>query len=129
MVTIEKSHTVMLVDNEEDNLALYSDYLTKMGHTVLHTYVNGDSILRDIDEEAPDIYILDYLLPGVRNGIDIAIGIFEKLPSSSIIFLTAFELMENEISKHDIFYRKNIDILIKPVKLHDIKNSIFKLVH
>jgi len=129
MVTSEKHYTVMILDDEEDNLALYSDYLTSIGHTILHTYVNGENIMQDIDVEAPDIYIVDYILPGVKNGIDVAVEILKKCPLSCIIFLTAFELLGNEISKHDIFYDKNIEVLIKPVKLNQIQNSILNLVH
>jgi hypothetical protein len=42
--------------------------------------------------------------------------------------MTAFELLRKEISKRDIFYDKNIDVLIKPVKLSQIQNSLINLV-
>ena len=59
----------MLLDDEEDILTLYSDYLSNMGHRILSTYVNADSILQDIGIELPDIYIIDYRLPGnIRSG-------------------------------------------------------------
>ena len=50
----------MILDDEEDILTLYSDYLSNMGHRILSTYVNADSILHDIGIEPPDIYIIDY---------------------------------------------------------------------
>jgi hypothetical protein len=45
------------------------------------------------------------------------------------MFITAFEFLDHEISKHEIFYDKNIDILIKPVKLRQIEDSLLSLVH
>ena len=62
MVTKEKTYTIMLLDDEEDILKLYSDYLTMKGHRVIHTYVNAENILKDIDIECPDAYIVDYRL-------------------------------------------------------------------
>lgn len=46
------------------------------------------------------------------------------------MFITAFEFLDHEISKHDIFYDKNIEVLIKPVpvKLRQIENSLLSLV-
>ncbi|HET6727297.1 MAG TPA: response regulator [Nitrososphaeraceae archaeon] len=124
MVTTSETHTIMILDDEEDILKLYSDYLSRKGHRVLRTYVNVDTILDDIDIECPDVYIIDYRLPGNMNGIEIALEILNKFPAACIMFIIAFVLLEQEISKHDIFYNKNIDVLIKRVKLNQIQNSL-----
>jgi len=128
MVAKRQTYTIMILDDEEDILKLYNDYLSSKGHRVIHTYVNSETILQDIDIECPDVYIIDYKLLGNMNGIDVAIEIFKKFPSANIIFITAFELLEQEISKHNIFYDKNIDVLIKPVKLDQIQNSLIHLL-
>ena len=128
MVAIRKKLTIKILDDEEDILVLYGDYLTKQGHRVLNTYVNGETILEDIDIERPDIYIIDYLLPGNKNGIEVASEILKKFPSSCIMFITGFELLNEEISKYDIFYGKNIDILIKPVRLRLLEDSLLNLL-
>jgi len=99
-----------------------------MGHRILSSYVNADNILQDIDIESPDIYIIDYRLPGNINGVEVAIEILKKFPSACIIFITAFELLEKDLSKHDIFRDKNIDVLIKPIKLNRIQNSLLTLL-
>ena len=128
MITTRETHTIMILDDDEDILKLYSDYLSCMGHRVLKAYVNADTILDDIDIECPDVYIIDYRLLGNMNGIEIAVEILNKFPSACIIFLTAFVLLDREISKHDIFYDKNIDVLLKPVKLIEIQNSLINLL-
>lgn len=117
----------MILDDEEDILTLYNDYLSRKGHRVIKTYVNSETILDDIDIERPDAYIIDYRLPGNRNGIEVASEILKKFPSSCIMFITAFEFLDHEISKHDIFFDKNIEILIKPVKLRQIEDSLLNL--
>jgi len=128
MVTTAKTYTIMILDDEEDILNLYSDYLTSMGHRVIRTYVNADTILEDINIEPPDVYIIDYRLLGNMNGIEVAIEILNKFPSTCIIFITAFEFVQKEISKRDIFKDKNMDVLIKPVKLNAIQNTIINLI-
>ena len=127
MVT-PKTYTIMILDDEEDILALYHDYLSSKGHRIIHTYVNADNILQDIDIECPDAYIIDYRLLGNMNGIEVAIEILKKFPLACIVFITAVELLDQEISKHDIFSDKNIDVLIKPVKLNEIQDSLTNLI-
>ena len=129
MVTTSETHTIMILDDEEDILKLYSDYLSRKGHRVLRTYVNADTILDDIDIECPDVYIIDYRLLGNINGIEVAVEILNKFPSACIIFITAFEFVQKEISKRDIFQGKNIDVLIKPIKLIAIQNAIINLIN
>ena len=118
----------MILDDEEDILNLYSDYLSSKGHRVLKTYVNADTILDDIDIEFPDLYIIDYRLLGNMNGIEVAVEILKKFPTACIVFITGVELLDQEISKHEIFREKNIDVLLKPVKLNRIQDSLLTLL-
>jgi DNA-binding NtrC family response regulator len=128
MVTTAKTYTIMILDDEEDILNLYSDYLSSKGHRVLKTYVNADTILDDIDIEFPDLYIIDYRLLGNMNGIEVAWEILKKFPTACIVFITGVELLDQEISKHEIFCDKNIDVLLKPVKLNRIQDSLLTLL-
>lgn len=128
MVTTSKTYTIMILDDEEDILTLYSDYLSSKGHRVLKTYVNADTILDDIDIEFPDLYIIDYRLLGNMNGIEVAVEILKKFPTACIVFITGVELLDQEISKHEIFCDKNIDVLLKPVKLNRIQDSLLTLL-
>lgn len=43
----------MILDDEEDILTLYHDYLSRKGHRIIRTYVNADTILQDIDIDPP----------------------------------------------------------------------------
>jgi DNA-binding NtrC family response regulator len=120
MVTTKK-YTIMILDDEEDIQILYHDYLSGKGHRIIRTYANADTILQDIDIEPPDVYIIDYRLLGNMNGVEVAFEILKKFPSACIVFITAVELLDQEISKHDIFSEKNIRTLLKPVKLRHIQ--------
>jgi DNA-binding NtrC family response regulator len=128
MVTNKKTYTIMILEDEDDILKLYNDYLSSKGHKILRTYLNAETILQDIDTEDPEVYIIDYILPDPINGIQVAIEILKKFPSACIMFITAFELLGIEISKHDIFNNKNIEVLLKPLRLDRIQNCLLNLV-
>ena len=63
------------------------------------------------------------------NGVEVAIEILKKFPTACIIFITAFELVRQEILRRDIFSGKNIDVLIKPVRLYNIQDSLSRLLN
>lgn len=128
MVATKQSLTIKILEDEEDILDLFGDYLSAQGHRVLNKYANVETILLEIDIECPDVYIIDYLLRGNNNGIDVACEILKKFPLSSILFVTGFELLNDEISKNEIFNEKNIDILIKPIRLVKLEDSLLNLV-
>lgn len=119
----------MMLEDDEDILTLYNDYLSSKGHQVVNKYKSANNILEDIDKECPDIFLIDYKLPGNKNGIEIAVEILNKFPSANILFITAYELLDRELLDNRIFDGKNIQVLLKPIKLHEIENSMVKLVN
>lgn len=128
MVLKREMLTIIILDDEVDILNLYGDYLSKQGHYVMNTYLNAETILANIDIESPDIYIIDYRLRGNKNGIEVASDILKKFPSSCIMFVTGYELLNEEISKDEIFQDKNIAVLIKPVRLGKLEDGLLNLV-
>lgn len=44
------------------------------------------------------------------------------------MFVSGFELLKDEISKRENFKDKNVDLLIKPVKLGKLEDSLINLV-
>lgn len=124
-----KKLKIMILEDEEDILILYKDFLVGKGHEITTTYKTGDEMINEIDSLRSDIYIIDFRLPGNKNGIDIAIEILTSFPSAPILFITAYEHLHKEISKNPVFYNKNIEVLVKPVKLDIIESTIFHLVN
>jgi DNA-binding LytR/AlgR family response regulator len=70
---------------------------------VATTFLNGKDIIKEINRATYEIYLIDYRLPTNNNGIDVAIEILIKFPSSRILFSTGYEDLQNEISKNPIF--------------------------
>ena len=124
-----KKLKVMILEDEEDILILYKDFLVGKGHEITTTYKTGDEVINEIDNLRSDIYMIDFRLPGNKNGIDIGIEILTRFPSAPILFITAYEHLHKEISENPVFYNKNIEVLVKPVKLDIIESTIFHLVN
>jgi DNA-binding response OmpR family regulator len=118
---------IMVVNDEEDILRLYSDYFSKRGHQVLKTYLTADNVMDDIERETPNMYVIDHKLPGTKNGLDLAAEILLKYPLAPILFVTANQYLESELSKHRIFDGKKIKVLLKPARLQQIENNMLDL--
>ncbi|MFW5688389.1 MAG: response regulator [Spirochaetota bacterium] len=61
---------ILVVDDDKKTVATIALYLRNEGHTVLEAYDGGTAVER-FRVEAPDLLILDLMLPGI-DGIDIA---------------------------------------------------------
>src|SRR5215210_3158179 len=89
---------VMIVEDEQDLLNLYKDFLTNKGYTVLVTNTTATHIMDDYLEFKPDLIILDYRLPDDKNGIDAAKEILLKYPSVPIMLTTAYDSIKDVFS-------------------------------
>jgi DNA-binding response OmpR family regulator len=119
----------MIIENEQDILLLYKDYLLSRGHKVVATSTTADEIMSDYDRIRPDVAIIDYKLPTDKNGIDAAIQIIDKYPSAAILIVTAYETVTKEIAKISIFDNKRVEVLIKPLRLAQLESSIINIVN
>jgi CheY-like chemotaxis protein len=120
---------IMIVQSDEDNMTLYSDYLSNRGYHVIARYTKGDDILTDVEKEPPDLFVLNSRLPGNKSGMEVATEILDVYPSAPILFISADYGQPVEIKKNPKLRDKKVDVLIKPVKLIEIEHSILNLVN
>jgi hypothetical protein len=66
-------------------------------------------------------------LPGSKNGIEVAMEILNKFPLANILFITAYESLGRKVSNNPNFEGKNVEILLKPMKLYNIEKFNDKL--
>jgi DNA-binding NtrC family response regulator len=124
----KKPLKVMIIEDEQDILLLYKDYLISRGHNVLVTATSALEIISDYEKILPDITILDYKLPDNRNGIEAAVKIFTTYPSTAILIVTAYDTVKEEVLKQSIFEGKRFAILFKPIKLARLENAIYDIL-
>ena len=115
---------IMIVEDEEDILVLYKDYLKRRGYSVIVSSTIADEIIDDFRKYTPDITIIDYKLPGKKNGLEATKEILLSFPSARIIIITAFPNVKSEIKQDMFFDDKNVDLLIKPVRLVQLAEAI-----
>lgn len=125
----KKPLKIMIVEDDEDILTLFSDYLSNKGYHVVARYTRGNNIKEDLETDRPDVFLINSLLPGEKNGADVATEILDVYPEAPILFITADSEQPYKIENNPVFRDKKVDVLLKPVKLHEIEHSISNLVN
>jgi DNA-binding NtrC family response regulator len=122
-----KVQTIMIIEDEEDILLVYRDFLAKRGYTIEVSAPTANEVLRDYDAYQPDLVLIDYRLPGSMNGLEAAERILRKNPLARILIVTAHEDVRKELSENKFFDDKRIYALIKPVQLSRLARIIADL--
>lgn len=122
-----KVQTIMIIEDEEDVLLVYRDFLERKGYRIEVSAPTANEILRDYKAYRPDLVILDYRLPGSMNGLQAAEKILHNHPSAKILIVTAFEDVKQELAENRFFDGKKISVLIKPVQLAHLARIISSL--
>ena len=125
----KKRLNIMIIEDEQDILLLYKDYLLNRGHNVMATSTTANEIISDYDRIKPDVAIIDYKLPNDKNGLDAAIQILNKYPSAAILIVTAYETVTKEIGKMPFLDNKRLEVLIKPLRLAQLENSLINITN
>lgn len=79
--------TILIVEDEAKIASLLSDYLQKIGGYQTHWVDRGDEALQAFDEHAPDLVLLDLMLPGL-DGLEVCKAIRAK-SQVPVIMVTA----------------------------------------
>jgi DNA-binding NtrC family response regulator len=115
---------IMVVDDEDELLSLYSEMLTLFGHEIVAAVVNGEEALeayRSMDKK-PDLIILDHRMP-VRNGLETAMEILGMDPDEKIIFISADSTIRDKALEIGV-----LDFLEKPFMLSKLKDTIEAII-
>lgn len=120
---------IMVIEDDQDILMLYKDYLKRKGHSITVSSTTADEALRDYQQYKPDLVIMDYKLPGQKNGLQAAKDIISQYSSAKILIITAFEGVREEIAQMNLSRHKQITVLVKPIKLSHLDKIISKFLN
>ena len=120
---------IMIIEDEQDLLNLYKDFLINKGYHISVTNTTASNIVGDYEEFRPDLVILDYKLPDGKNGLEAANEIFGKYPFASILIISAYDSVKQAFNNEKKFVSKNIKLLIKPFKLAKLNELAIELVN
>ena len=107
-----QNKTILVIDDGEVDRRTAEGILVKRGYKVMCAE-DGERGLRLAHETAPDLILLDYVMPGL-NGIDVGKRLrdHEKTKDIPIIFLTGSDTPANIVRYYDLGAEQ---FLVKPV--------------
>ena len=111
---------ILIVEDEAIVAKDISVCLNKIGYEVLDTFSRAEKALDFIDENKPDLVLMDIMLAGNLSGIDASAKIKEE-HDIPVVFLTAYA-DEKTISKAKV--TEPYGYIIKPFKEIDLRTSI-----
>lgn len=107
----------VIVDDESENLKYLQQIIEDIDNVeVIKSFTDGESFVEEAKTIKFDICVLDNRLPNM-SGLECA----KQLRGKKIIFMSA-----HEVSAHDAFDVKAIDVLKKPVIKDRLENAIRK---
>jgi len=107
---------VLVVEDEERIAQFLRKGLTEKGYAV-ETVKDADSAMARFETETYDLVILDLLLPGSRDGLELCRALRARGVRSKILMLTARDTVENKIEGLDAGAD---DYLVKPFSFREL---------
>jgi DNA-binding response OmpR family regulator len=108
---------ILIVDDEQHIRYLYSEELTEAGYEVI-TAENGYKLIERIEEERPDLVVLDIKMVGY-NGLDLLQEIRNKFYDLPVILCTAYDTFKEDMKSIAADH-----YVIKSFDLTELKNRI-----
>ena len=108
---------ILIVDDNIDALRLLSNLLNQRGYKVRKA-INGKIALMGVKAEAPDLILLDVMMPGM-NGYEVCKQLKNTPETASIpvIFLTA---LDDSLDKIKGFKAGGADYITKPFQVEEV---------
>ncbi len=114
--------TILVIDDDTLLLKLIRQALTPKGY-IVHTATNGDEGLLLFNQVAPDLVILDVMMPGM-SGWDVCERL-RQVSSVPIIFLTALDSVDDIVSG---LTGGADDYLVKPFRIAELAARVSALL-
>ena len=104
---------ILIIDDEEDLVALLKDSLESKGHVVLTAYDGAKGV--EMVKEQPELIILDIMMPGM-DGYDVC----QKIRDIVLCPIIFFSGKQSEIDRIKGFAIGGDDYIVKPFSLKEL---------
>ena len=114
---------VIIIEDEQDLLYLYSEFLLMKGYSVIFTDTDTKNILNEYKKYKPDVIIIDHNLLDIKKDIEISM-ILNNFPNTSILMISDMAPFAQTNYNEQFFKYKRIEYIMEPVKLQVLEKSI-----
>jgi len=125
-VKSKEQQSILVVDDNEQALALVDEALTSRGYIVTVTSKGTEAIpiLDSKKGEAIDLVIIDLVMPDV-DGMELAGKILKKRPDIRVLVMSGYA---DDVVVHGVFESENVDFLAKPFSIRDLFSRVSALL-
>jgi len=117
-------HKVLVVDDSKTELVFLTDLLQKNGFSV-RTAENADDAMRKLEEEQPDLILMDVVMPG-QNGFQLTRAIVRNPQYANVPIILCTS--KNQETDRVWGMRQGArDYIVKPVQAADLLAKISAL--
>ena len=122
--SLSKNTSIMIIDDEEDILNLFNDFLQRQGYSVT-TYNNSILALQEIEKKPQEysLILTDIRMPGI-SGLGLAKIVNNLNKDIMVVFMSAFQLDSNNLK--GIRYHEYIQ---KPVHIQMLLQTVKNLIN
>jgi DNA-binding NtrC family response regulator len=117
---ITKTKTILVVDDDPENIRNYCEILIDMGYRVIARGDVDAALALIHDNTALDLVITDYRMPG-KSGLDFIVALRQLRPSLPVIMITAYGNIETYL--HSISLGA-FEYVNKPVKKKEFERIV-----
>jgi len=113
----QKNHRVLIVDDVPTNIDLLRNFLASENYKISFAN-NGEKALKIIRHSAPDLILLDVMMPGI-NGFEVCRILKSQAETEDIpvIFMTALNSVEDKVKGFNV---GAIDYITKPFREEEV---------
>ncbi len=118
-------HRILVVDDEPLNVKLFGAILSSDNYEIIRAF-SGEQALKKVDEESPDLLLLDIMMPGI-DGFEVTRRLKNspKTKDIPIILITAFDVADYKVIGHEAGAD---EFLNKPVKAPELRSRVKSLL-
>jgi len=118
---------VLIVDDDADFIEIEKTVLQKEGYDITVAY-NGEECLQKVDEDPPDLIILDIAMKSAYEGADIAKILRDREDTRNIPIIVVTSQPVHSVYPEEMWYPTDV-FLRKPVDRYELVekvNTFFK---
>ncbi len=114
------SYKILIVEDDPNIADTLKDMLEALGHTVVDVFDNGKAVLDYLDNNTPELILLDIQIKGNMDGLEVA-GNIKQLGDVPFVFTTAFA---DEDTLKKATAHSPYGYIVKPYGMKDIYAAI-----